>query len=270
MKNNQIIKKLVVALGFVLSTQANAQIPVTDAGSIAQQIVDYANQGLQYGELLNQYNQMLTNYALELQNLAALPGTVRSQVQTRLLGQLNSNLQDFGISYQGGDILFNPNSPNYYQQLEQFLKNIHGDVPRQMTTVNADLAAMGMPTNGTNPVWQGAYTNRMKYEGMLDNLRANALMRNNAANRANEANNIASQMANLPANNTVGAIQLLAAQNSLSYAQQEEVLKQQAIANRLLQQQQVEILANEDVALKKRMETLSKFSAPSTVTAMPY
>lgn len=270
MKKNNMIKKIVVALSFVFATEANAQIPVTDAGSIAQQIVDYANQGLQYSELLSQYNQMLTNYALEIQNLAALPGTIRNQVQTRLLSQLNSNLQDFGVSYQGGDILFNPNSANYYQQLEQYLKNIQGDIPRQMTTVNADLAALGLPTNSTNPVWQTAFTNRMKYEGMLDNLRANALMRNNAANRSNEANNIATQMSNLPANNTVGAIQLLAAQNSLSYAQQEEVLKQQAIANRLLQQQQVEILSNEDAALARRLATRSKTLLHTSVEVMPY
>lgn len=270
MKKNNMIKKMVVALSLVFATQANAQIPVTDAGSIAQQIVDYANQGLQYSELLSQYNQMLTNYALEIQNLAALPGTIRSQVQTRLLSQLNSNLQDFGVSYQGGDILFNPNSANYYQQLEAFLKNIHGEVPRQMTTVNTDLAALGLPTNSTNPIWQGAYTNRMKYEGMLDNLRANALMRNNAANRSNEANNIATQMSNLPANNTVGAIQLLAAQNSLSYAQQEEVLKQQAVANRMLQQQQVEILSNEDAALKARLDARALHLNNTVYPANPY
>lgn len=267
---NKMMKKLVLAVSIVFATQANAQIPVTDVASISQQIIDYANQGLQYSELLSQYNQMLTNYSLELQNLAALPGTVRNQVQGRLLAQLNSNLQDFGVSYQGGDMLFNPNAANYYTQLEQLLKNVNGEVPRQMTSVNTDLAAMGMPTNSTNPVWQSSFSNRMKYEGMLDNLRANALMRNNSANRSNEANNIATQMANLPANNTVGAIQLLAAQNSLGYAQQEEVLKQQAIANRLLQQQQVEMLTNEDTAQKARLTTLSKFQSHSTIPTAPF
>jgi hypothetical protein len=270
MKLKNSIKNIVAASFLVGASFAQAQIPVTDAISIGQQIIDYANQGLQYAELLDQYNQQLTDYSLELQNLAALPGTVRNQVSSRFNLQSASNLTDFGVSYGGSSMLLSPNTSTFYNQAETLLTNINGNVPQPITSLNTTLASLGLPTNNTNPVWQSGFSDRMKYEGLLDDYRANSLMRENASNRANEAKNVTAEMANLPANNTVGAIQLLAAQNALSYAQAEEVLKQQAIANRLTQQQQIDILSSRDAARTEKLKALQKQSNFISTVAMPY
>jgi capsule polysaccharide export protein KpsE/RkpR len=63
------VRKLVACVLLGITPLAHAQIFATDEISIAQQMMDCANQSLQYAELISHYNQMLTDYALQLHSI---------------------------------------------------------------------------------------------------------------------------------------------------------------------------------------------------------
>lgn len=230
----------------VAPRQAQAQIPVTDAASISQQIIDYANQGLQYAKQIEQYKQMLQDYMLQLQNLQQLPGAIRQQIETQLIGQLVNTVGDFGVAYLNNLPKLSPEMSSFYANAETVLKNSYGQTPGTLPALNATLASLGLTGSMSSPTFKSNYTDRMRYERLLDDIRQVALTRNNAEKRATEARGIAAQMKTLPDNNTVGAIQLLAAQNSLSYGQMEDLIKSQSQTLKVIQQQESQQLANQE------------------------
>ena len=60
MKRN--VRTLFVMAAFACGTHANAQIPVTDLGSIAQQVQQVAAWGKQFAQMQTQYNQLQSTY----------------------------------------------------------------------------------------------------------------------------------------------------------------------------------------------------------------
>ncbi|WKB50507.1 hypothetical protein [Eleftheria terrae] len=249
---------LLTGLGAVAPKPAQAQIPTTDILTNTQLTIDYGNQMNQYAELVDQYTQQLEDYQLQLQNLQQLPGTIRAQVRNRFSHQLTSTHQDYGLSYLNQYIRLNPAAGSYYPQLESMLKTALTVVPRTMNALNLDMEALDLPQDLSNPVWKRAYTDRIQYERLLDDHRALALQRQNAQERAQEAAAITSQMQALPDNNTVGAIQLLAAQNSLTYMQNEELLKANALLAKPIQQKEAEILANREARRQLELERVKR------------
>ena len=58
----KIIRALLVLAAIACGTHANAQIPVTDLGSIAQQVQQVAAWGKQFAQMQTQYNQLQSTY----------------------------------------------------------------------------------------------------------------------------------------------------------------------------------------------------------------
>ncbi|RYZ91775.1 MAG: P-type DNA transfer protein VirB5 [Proteobacteria bacterium] len=58
----RIIRALLVLVAIACGTHANAQIPVTDLGSIAQQVQQVAAWGKQFAQMQTQYNQLQSTY----------------------------------------------------------------------------------------------------------------------------------------------------------------------------------------------------------------
>ncbi|RZI40356.1 hypothetical protein EGT07_23730 [Herbaspirillum sp. HC18] len=262
------------SMGAIVPQSAHASgIPVVDVAAIAQLIVDQISQNLQYGEQAAQTLQMYTDYALQLQNLAALPGAVRDQVENNLKTQIANNIADFGVSYLNGATTLDPNSPAYYANLEGMYKLGMNEVPRTTTSLDVDLAAVGLGTGTATAMGQSAYTDRVQWERVMDDMRQVALTRKNAEQRSVQAKNIAVEMKNLPANNTVGAMQLLAGQQTLNYAQNEDLLKNQAALLKNDQEQQARFLAEREELRKRELTRLNKVKAETfsgAVTTVSY
>ena len=108
---NRIKRKLLTVafagagMAGMLPLQANASgIPVVDVAAIAQLITDQISQNLQYSEQAAQTLQMYQDYALQLENLASLPGAVRGDVENNLKTQIANNIGDFGTSFLNGAV----------------------------------------------------------------------------------------------------------------------------------------------------------------------
>lgn len=239
------------------SSAANAQIPVTDIALNVQQVLAYAEQLLQYAGELEQYANMVEQYELQLTNLTKLPGTIRTEIQSGLEAQLVSNLNDFGVSYLGQLPQLAADTSTFYANAETLYKNAYSSTPRTMATATSTMSAVGLPTDMSSPMYKGAYQDRMTWEKLLDNMRQSAVMRQNAQNRSTQANSITSQMQALPDNNTVGALQLIAGQASLAYAQNEDLLKTTSQTLRVLQEKDAQTLSEADVLRQHELDRLA-------------
>lgn len=254
----KVTSMLTLSATILLSSgQAHAQWAVFDASSLRESIIHELNQ-LEQIALGNAYSlQQLKDYRLQLQNLQQLPGTIRSQVQTRLEHQLLNNIKDFGKSVMNKQATQNPNSASYYTNAEDITAMTIGNVPRPSASTAAEMSSLGMQTDNSQFV-RSSQKDRIHYERVADDLRQVALTRQNSEDRAVQANSIANQMTNLSDNNTVGAIQLLSAQNSLAYAQQEDIAKNQAAILKNQQEQQLRELAEREAGRAQELERLRK------------
>lgn len=251
----------------LFTTPAHAQWAVFDGASLTQAIVNEMNQ-LEQIALGNVYNlQQLKDYRLQLQNLQQLPGTIRNQVRDRLEHQLLNNIRDFGRSVINKQNTQNPNSSTYYSNAEDITALTIGNVPRPSSSTAADLTSLGMSTENS-AMLRGSQKDRMQYERVSDDLRQVALTRQNSEDRATQANSIANDMANLSDNNTVGALQILSAQNSLAYAQQEDLSKNQAAILKNQQELQLRELAEREADRTYELERLRKVRAASRRTSI--
>jgi len=245
---------------------ANAQIPVTDIALNVQQVLAYAEQGLQYASELEQYANMVEQYELQLTNLTKLPGTIRTEIQTGLQTQLVNNLNDFGVSYLGQLPQLAADTATFYANAEALYKTAYSSTPRTMDVATSTMSAVGLPTDMSSPMYKGAYQDRMTWEKLLDAMRQSAVTRQNAQNRSTQANSITAQMQALPDNNTVGAIQLLAGQQSLAYAQNEDLLKTTSQTLRVLQEKDAQTLSEADALRQHELDRLSTIQSRSMPT----
>lgn len=251
-RKNGFIRRTIVATVMVgavgLAQPASAAgIPVIDITAILQLIAEQITSNDQLLQEIQQTSQMLTDYSLQLQNLQQLPGTLRADIQNRLATQLTSNLGDFGASLLESITTSDPNPATFYTAVETTLKAALGETPRAISALNIDLTALGITPAPGVPMYDAQIKDRVQYERILDGYRNAALVRKNAADRATQAVGIANQMAGLPDNNTVGAIQLLGAQQSLGYAQNEELLKMQALLLKTMQESKAQQLAESEL-----------------------
>jgi hypothetical protein len=266
---NTLAALLIAAAGATApTTPSYAQgIPVYDNLSVIQQFVDYVEQGMHYIQLVDQYKQLVKSYELEIQNLQQLPGAIRSQISGVLGTQLTTTLNDMGLSNGSNTLGMNTKSATYYSDLEAKLRTTYGALTSTMATLNASLSALGLPANATNPTYTANLQDRMKYEQMLDQFRLASQIIQNGRDREGSARNVTSQMASLPDNNTVGAIQLLGAQNALNYAQLEDLLKVQAAQLKASQDQEARILAERDQYRQAELNRLTRAAATRAAPA---
>ena len=214
----------------VLSPSAKAQWVVIDPAVLAQAILEEINQ-IEHIAIANGMSiQQLRDYRLQLQNLQQLESRLRDDVKNQLKTQLLNNVRDYGRSYLNRATKLDPNSSSYYANAEDIVRTGIGDVPRTTAATDADLSNLGMQTGQDSAIGMSAYRDRQQYDRVMDDMRQVALTRSNAEGRATQANAITQKMATLDDNNTVGAIQLLAAQNALTYAQNEDAIKTQALS----------------------------------------
>ncbi|MGK5033193.1 hypothetical protein [Janthinobacterium sp. MDT1-19] len=251
---------IAILSGLATSVPAHAQWAVFDAAGLMEAIVQELNQLEQIANANIRTMQQLKDYRLQLQNLQQLPGNLRREVQSRLQRQLLNNVRDFGRSIINKQNTQDPHSATYYTNAEDITTMTIGSVPRTSASISADLTSIGMNSN-ESVVVRGAQLDRMQYERVADDIRHVALTRQNAEDRATQANTVAEQMATLADNNTVGAIQLLSAQNSLAYAQQEDLGKTQAAILKNQQEMQLRELAEREGDRKAEIERLRKVRA---------
>lgn len=107
------------ASAVVVSTPAQAQIPVTDVASIAQQLIGYIEQVLQYETELNSYIQQIQQYENQVQNTLDLPAAFWSNINSTLNGVNSVVSKGASIANQAGnlDATFSKTFPNYSTML---------------------------------------------------------------------------------------------------------------------------------------------------------
>jgi P-type conjugative transfer protein TrbJ len=248
---------------------AQAQWIVHDPAALIEAIIHEFNQLDQIALQNAQVLQQLKDYRLQLQNLQQLPGNVRNGVKDNLTRQLLNNVKDYGRSVLNKTSTQDPNSDSYYVVAEDLLSTSIGTVPRTVESTDLDLIALGMPQGRDSSIGQGVYNDRHQYDRVLDDLRQVALTRKNSSDRAVQANAITEQMAGLSDNNTVGAIQLLSAQNALAYGQQEDLIKNQTALLKNMNEEQARVLAAREEQRRRELARLARVRAdtrPSTPT----
>lgn len=248
------------------SPAAFAQWTVFDPANLTEAIVQEINQLDQLAMQNTDAIQQLTNYKLQLQNLQQLPGSVRGDVKDRLQKQLLGNVKDFGRSLLNKNATNNPNSASYYVQAEDIINVGIGDVPRTTASTDTELSSLGMTTGRDSSFGRDNSRDRMQYDRVMDDMRQVALTRQNADDRAVQANQVTGEMAKLSDNNTVGAIQLLSAQNTLAYAQNEDLLKTQSAMLKNQQEAQMRLLVEKEEYRKRELARLAKIKASVPVT----
>jgi conjugal transfer/entry exclusion protein len=259
LKKSVLSTACAVALAVVPVRFVNATgIPVVDALSNAQQLIDYAEQLLMYAKQVDQYQQQLTDYALEIQNLQALGGTIRGDIKTTVTNQLVKVTTDFGASAGFQDLNMNPDQANYYANLENKLTAAYGNVTRTTAAMNTALAALGVPSVTNDPLYAANIADRKKHALVMDSIRLAHQTINNAQKRSGVANGISEAMKNMPSNNTVGAIQVLGAQNALTYSQIEDLLKVNAANLKLAQDEEARALANRELIRTNQLNAIQK------------
>lgn len=238
---------ILAAAAALMAGQAVAQgIPVYDNLTQVRLVLDSVEQARQYTALIDQYTQQLTSYSLEVQNLAALPGSLRNDVQGTVSQQIGRVTGDFGVSVGNSIMNMNTDSTSYYAALENKLAVLHGNVPSSLAGVSAALAALDITPDMSNPTYKGTVADRIKYEKVLDSYRLAGQLVNNSQKRATVSSAVSNSMKDLPANNTVGAIQLLATQNTIAYGQNEDLLKAQASLLQAEQDKEAQRLADRE------------------------
>lgn len=269
-KISVVTQLLGTALMVFAPVSANAQWVVIDPAVLGETILQEINQ-LEHIALTNGMSiQQLKDYRLQLKNLQKLEKKLRDDVKTALKKQLLNNVRDYGRSLLGRTNTLDPNSSSFYLNAEDIVKTGVGDVPRTTAATDADLSNLGMATGQDSAIGITSYRDRQQYERVMDDMRQVAITRSNAESRATQANAITEKMADLDDNNTVGAIQLLAAQNALTYAQNEDAIKTQAAALRNAQEEQLRLLADREAARKRELARLAKARAekPAPVVNM--
>jgi hypothetical protein len=252
---------LAVATMALHSPQASAQWIVKDPFNYMENLVHSINQLDQLAVLNAQQLQQLQDYRLQLLNLQKLGGTLRQGVQSNLGQQLTGNVNDYGRSLLNKTATRDPNSSSYYMQAEDIVSTSIGDVPRTTAATDVDLGNVGLGRGQQSGMGREAYQDRQQYDRVMDDVRQGAITRKNSETRAVQANAMANQMANLGDNNTVGAIQLLSAQNSLAYAQQEDLIKNQAALLKDAQERQLRSLVEKEAYRKRELERLSRLKS---------
>lgn len=261
MKSIKIVTKAIgfifVAAGIAATNSAFAQgVPVYDYAAIVEALNQELNQ-------LNQLKQQLVDYKLNLENLKKLDGTIRNEIQGNVQNQLKNNVSDFGISDLNTIPTTSSDAGVFYSQAESVLKRNVGNLPYTEGALIGEMTSAGMDAGEENGMFQTGKVDRKKYERVLDDMRQVALTRKNAENRALQANNITAEMANLDSNNTVGAIQLLAAQNALLYAQNEDAIKNQAAILKTAQEAQARELIEAQASREKEIKRLKNLQKNS-------
>lgn len=237
---------------------AHAQWVVIDPAVLGQAILEEINQ-LEHIVLTNGMSiQQLKDFRLQLQNLQKLEGSLRNDVKNQLKQQLLNNVRDYGRSMLNHATTLDPNSSTYYTNADDIVRTSIGDVPRTTTATDADLANLGLATGQGSSIGASAYRDRQQYERVMDDMRQVAQTRSNSENRAVQANAISEKMSKLDDNNTVGAIQLLAAQNALVYGQNEDAVKTQAAVLKNNQEEQLRALTEREALRKRELARLSK------------
>lgn len=253
---------MMVAVTMVLhAPHAAAQWIVNDPVNYVENLIHSINQLDQLAVLNAQQLQQLQDYRLQLLNLQKLGGNLRQGVQTNVGQQLLGNVNDYGRSLRNQTSTRNPNSSSYYIQAEDIVSTSIGDVPRTTAATDVDLGSVGLGRGQQSGIGRAAFQDRQQYDRVMDDVRQGAITRQNSETRAVQANALAGQMATLGDNNTVGAIQLLSAQNSLAYAQQEDLIKNQAALLKDSQERQLRELVEKEAFRKRELERLSKLKA---------
>lgn len=264
MKNSKSkIASLISALlisGFAPSI-ATAQWVVIDPAVLGKAIMQEINQLEQIAISSGMNLQQLKDYRLQLQNLQMMEKTLRNDVKNQLKLQLLNNIRDYGRSNLNRTSTLDPNSNSYYVNAESVVKTSIGNVPRTTAATDADLSNLGMATGQNTAIGMSSYRDRQQYDRVMDDMRQVALTRSNAESRSTQANAINTKMASLEDNNTVGAIQLLAAQNALTYAQNEDSIKTQAALLKNTQEEQLRALADREATRKRELDRLAKARA---------
>lgn len=261
MKTNKlklIILKVFAATTMFVAQSSSAQIPVTDLINRAEMLIQELNQLDQLDEMYKQTLQQLIDYKLQLQNLQKLGGPVRANVQTNVKNQLANNVNDFGISNLNGIPKMDSAAGTFYTNADALLNKQIGQTQGSEAEVRNDMQSVGLDSSKTNSMATDARINKEKYDRVLDDMRQVALTRKNSEERAKQANEITAKMAELDDNNTVGAIQLLAAQNSLAYAQTEDLIKNQAAILKNSQEQQARQTIEDNKVRQKELDRLKK------------
>lgn len=240
---------------------AHAQWAVIDGANLMQAVLDEYNQLDQIAMQNKDALQQLENYKLQIKNLEQLGGTVRADVRDRLARQLRNNIKDYGRSLLNNSVTVDPNSDSYYVVTEEIVNAGIGDVPRTTAQTNADLSALGLKPGQETSFGRDNYRDRQQYDRVMDDMRQVALTRQNSEQRGQQANQIASDMVALKSNNTVGAIQLLSAQNTLTYAQNEDLIKAQSTALKNEQEAQLRLLVEKEELRKLQLQRLQKVQA---------
>ena len=255
METKNIFKKAVqtsLVCCLLASTNCYSQgAPVIDAASIIEQLVQQLNQ-------LNQLRQQYIEYKLQIQNLEKLDENLRRNVLIYIQSQLRNNINDYGISELNGLPKLSSSVNTFYGNAETILTNNIGRVPATRQQTIEAMNGIGLDVNNPDGLLQGATIDRKKYERILDDMRQVSLTRSNAESRSTQANEITAKMASLDSNNTVGAIQLLAAQNSLSYAQMEDLIKNQAALIKNMQEEQARLLIENQKSRDKELKRIKK------------
>jgi hypothetical protein len=246
--------------------KANAQWAVYDGANWYENMLQQINQLDQLRELVGANKQQLIDYKLQLDNLKRLPGALRSEVKTRLRKQLEKNIKDYGKSLLNKTSTQDPESDSYYVLADDIVGKSIGEMPKEDTYLQSDLRAVGLSESAS--IAKKNQIDRMHYERVTDDMRQVAVMRKNAEYRSAQANAIAEQMADLPDNNTVGAIQLLSAQNALSYAQNEDLLRSQGALLRNAQEQQLRQLNEAEAARRRELDRLARNKRTPIPTAV--
>lgn len=255
MKQQSIFKNIVNGLLFCLSLGAGncfgQGMPVIDAASIAEALIQEANQ-------LDQLKQQYKDYKLQIENLEKLDENLRRNVLLYIQSQLRNNINDYGVSELNRLPKLFSSANTFYAAADSILTNQIGKVPATRLQVIEAMNSIGLDSSNPDGMLQDATVDRKKYERILDDIRQVSLTRANAENRSAQANEITTKMASLDSNNTVGAIQLLAAQNSLSYAQMEDLIKNQATIIKNIQEEQARLLIENQKSRDKELKRIKK------------
>lgn len=268
-KRSLLVRSLgtVLALSAVVcAPPASAQWAVIDPANLVESILQEINQLEQIAGDRAAAVQQLREYKLELENLKQLPGNLRNEVKDELRRQLLSNVRDYGRSVLNKMNTQDPNSGSYYVVAEDIVSTGIGNVPRTTASTDVDLINLGIAPGQNSGIGRDVAVDRQHYDRVMDDMRQVAVTRKNSEYRETKANHIAQGMANLKDNNTVGALQLMSAQNSLTYAQNEDLVKVQAAILKNEQENQLRQLVAKEQARKQELSRLQKLRTEPQVT----
>lgn len=257
----------VLALSSLTHTPQVQALPVFDAANLFEAIIQELNQLEQIAADEIAYIQQLKEYRLQLEALKQLPGNIRNDVKDHLKRQLLKNVRDYGKSIMNKTSTQSSDSSTYYVVAEDIVSaGMDSEAPRSLAKTSMDLVRLGMKPGKESGMGRDTHVDRMHFDRILDDLRQVAIARENSENRGQQANEIARQMAAMPDNNTVGAIQLLSAQNALAYAQNEDLIKAQTTLMKSQQEAEIRLLVEKEAARKRELARLTKIRTETQQT----